>query len=157
MNEHIIRKAGKEDIPGIASLILRLKKLNEEFDPFFKVDDNAEKTISNYIQEVIKDKNSLLFISNINEKISGVIRSRIDERIFYKPKRRGNIIDFYVLPEFRRSKVGEQLLQKTYDTLLEKGAKIIVTEFPTQNKIAANFYKKNGYRAIISSYGKVVD
>ena len=61
------------------------------------------------------------------------------------------------MPEFRRSKVGEQLLQKTYDTLLEKGAKIIVTEFPTQNKIATNFYKKNGYRAIVSSYGKVVD
>lgn len=157
MNEHIIRKAGKEDIPGIASLILRLKKLNEEFDPFFKVSDSSEKIILNYIQEAITDKNSLLFISNINEKISGVIRSRIDDRMFYEPKRRGNIIDFYVLPEFRRSKVGEQLLQKTYDTLLEKGAKIIVTEFPTQNKIAANFYKKNGYRAIISSYGKVVD
>ena len=54
MNEHVIRKAGKKDIPEIASLILRLKKLNEEFDPFFKVDDSSEKTILNYNKKNFK-------------------------------------------------------------------------------------------------------
>ena len=72
MNEHVIRKAGKKDIPEITSLILRLKKLNEEFDPFFKVDDSAEKTISNYIQEVIKDKNSLYLFRILMKKFQGL-------------------------------------------------------------------------------------
>ncbi|GBC75525.1 hypothetical protein HRbin06_00843 [archaeon HR06] len=152
MSEFNIRYAKEEDIEQASQLIVRLKRLNEEFDPLFKVRKDVNEEAQKYLLEAIKSYNSVVLVSEYNGKIVGIIKADIRTRRFYEPKVEGAIIDFYILPEVRREKLGQTMLSKIIEILKNKGAEIITSEFPSQNTIAASFYKKLGFRALIDIY-----
>jgi len=152
MSEFNIRYAKEEDVEQASQLIVRLKRLNEEFDPLFKVRRDVNEEAQKYLLEAIKSNNSVVLISEYNGKIVGIIKADIRMRRFYEPKVEGAIIDFYILPEVRREKLGQTMLSKIIEVLKNRGAEIITSEFPSQNTIAANFYKKLGFRSLIDIY-----
>jgi len=51
-----IRLANENDIDNIASLVVRLKKLNEEFDPLLKVREDALKKSCGRLSGICKQK-----------------------------------------------------------------------------------------------------
>ncbi len=94
-----------------------------------------------------------MVVAEDNGKVVGFIKADIRERTFYEPRMEGNIVEFYLLPEYRRRGVGANLLDYTVKLLKEK-AEIITAEFPTLNEIAVEFYTKLGFRGIISVYAR---
>jgi len=150
-----IREAAAKDVNAVAELIVRLKRLNGEFDPLLKADEQVAKEARKYIEDTLKADKSVLLVADYKGKIIATVKGDIKDRIFYEPRIEGNINEFYVLPEFRRTAVGKQMLTKIADKLKNKGAQIITAEFPSLNKIASNFYEKQGFRAIVSIYAKV--
>jgi ribosomal protein S18 acetylase RimI-like enzyme len=76
------------------------------------------------------------------------------ERIFYEPNMEGFITDFYILPEYRRKALGNEVLKRASFDLKKMGAQIIVADVPARNEIANNFYAKRGFRALSSLFGK---
>jgi ribosomal protein S18 acetylase RimI-like enzyme len=81
-----------------------------------------------------------------------VLRGEIRERLLYEPDTEGRITDFYVLPEFRRKALGEQMLEAATAQLKKMGAKVIVADVPTQNEIAVRFYTKRGFRSVVQLF-----
>jgi ribosomal protein S18 acetylase RimI-like enzyme len=147
------RKATEKDLQSLVELNVRLKRLNEEFDPLLRVRvDIAEKS-REYFGEALRSPNSLIVVAEDNGKVVGFIKADIRERTFYEPRMEGNIVEFYLLPEYRRRGVGANLLDYTVKLLKEK-AEIITAEFPTLNEIAVEFYTKLGFRGIISVYAR---
>jgi len=147
------RKASEKDLQSLVELNTRLKRLNEEFDPLLRVRaDIAEKSME-YFSEALRSPNSLVVVAEDEGKVVGFIKADIRERIFYEPRMEGNIVEFYLLPEYRRKGVGATLLDYTIKLLKEK-AEIITAEFPTLNEIAVEFYTKLGFRGITSVYAR---
>jgi len=147
------RKASEKDLQSLVELNTRLKRLNEEFDPLLRVrTDIAEKSME-YFSEALRSPNSLVVVAEDAGKVVGFIKADIRERIFYEPRMEGNIVEFYLLPEYRRKGVGATLLDYTIKLLKEK-AEIITAEFPTLNEIAVEFYTKLGFRGITSVYAR---
>ncbi len=149
-----IRRAKKEDKEAVADLIVRTKRLNNEFDPLFAVVADVRERTEAYIGSSIGVPDKLLLVVSEGTKIMGVLRAEMRERLFYEPHREGFITDFYILPEFRRKAVGNDVIVRASTELKKMGAQIIVADVPARNEIANNFYIKRGFRALTNLFGK---
>jgi ribosomal protein S18 acetylase RimI-like enzyme len=153
-----LRPATARDVPGLVPLLVRLKRLNEEFDPLLKVrEDVAERAAELLQADIANPKGVVLAAEGVGpdkDKIVGVVRAQIRERKFYQPELEGVILDIYLLPLYRRRGAGEFLLKETTERLKALGAGLVTAEFPTQNEIAVRFYQKRGFRPITALHAK---
>ena len=154
------RLAREEDIPALVPLIVRLKRLNEEFDPMLKVRPDAETQAETMLKAEIKSPKSLVIAAEgtgpDKDKVVGVVRAAIRERLFYVPETEGVIVDIYLLPLYRRHGAGRYLVEQTIALLKERGAGIVTVEFPAQNEIASRFYAKVGFRPITAHDARIL-
>jgi ribosomal protein S18 acetylase RimI-like enzyme len=152
MEELIIREAKAEDIDEAAQLIVRMKKLNGEFDPLLRVVDDAQERAVAYLRASMGDAGRFVLVVTRGKKVIGVVRAEVRDRLFYLPAKEGVITDFYILPEVRRKNIGREIIQRASKKLKSAGAEMIAAEFPAQNAIAVNFYTKRGFRALLDTY-----
>ncbi len=154
------RLARETDIPSLAPLIVRLKRLNEEFDPMLKVRPDVESQAESILRSEIKNPNALVLAAEgtgpDQGKIIGIVRAAIRERPFYMPETEGVILDIYLLPLYRRHGAGQYLVEHTIGELKERGAGIVTVEFPAQNEIAGRFYAKCGFRPITAHHARIL-
>jgi len=153
-----LRPARATDVPALVGLLLRLKRLNEEFDPLLKVRDDAEKQARAVLEANLGDPKAVVLaaegVGAEKEKVVGFVRALVRERPFYSPEWEGIIVDIYLLPLYRRRGVGEYLLRETTAALKAKGAGVVTAEFPAQNEIASRFYAKRGFRPITAVHAR---
>ena len=149
-----IRRARKEDQAAVADLIVRTKRLNNEFDPLFAVVSDAKARAEKHVLSSIDAPDKLLLVSAEGKKVVGVLRAEMRERQFYEPHQEGFITDFYILPEYRRKALGHEILLQASAELKKMGAEIIVADVPAQNEIANRFYIKRGFRSLTILVGK---
>lgn len=152
----VIRRASEQDLEAIVGLLVRNKRLNEEFDPMLTVADEVEEVARKYVSDALRDQNSLLLVCEVGGKVVGFLKADVIDRLFYEPRREGVIREFYLLPEFRRRGIGRTMVERAFEELRSMGAGIITAEFPSQHKIAVSFYEDLGFRPIISKYAKEV-
>jgi len=154
------RLAREADLPALVPLIVRLKRLNEEFDPMLKVRSDVEAQAEAVLRTEIKNPKALVLAAEgtgpDKDKVIGVVRAAIRERPFYMPETEGVILDIYLLPLYRRHGAGHYLVEHTIAQLKERGAGIVTVEFPAQNEIASRFYAKCGFRPITAHHARIV-
>ncbi len=147
-----LRPAKESDVPALVPLLIRLKRLNEEFDPLLKVRDDADQQARQILKANITDPKAVVLaaegVGGDKDKVVGFVRALVRERPFYEPAQEGVILDIYLLPIYRRRGVGEYVLRETSNALKAKGAAVVTAEFPSQNEIAGRFYSKRGFRPI---------
>jgi GNAT superfamily N-acetyltransferase len=151
-----IRLMEKKDIESVMEQLLRLKHLNEEFDPLLKVSIGNEKEISEKLTKIIDDReNHINLVAEEGKQIIGMIMSDIVFRIYYDPKYEARIREFYVIPEFRGKGIGLKLIGKLKEIAAERNIKMITAEFPSLNLLASNFYKSIDFKELIKIYSKI--
>ena len=155
-----LRTARDSDVPTLVHLMLRLKRLNEEFDPLLKVREDAAEQARKILSDDLTQPAALLLVAEgvgpDKDKVVGFVRALVRERPFYVPEYEGVILDIYLLPLYRRRGVGEYLLRETASALKAKGAGVVTAEFPAQNEIAARFYQKRGFRSVMWIEGRIL-
>lgn len=149
-----IRPIKEGELQSTASLVARLKRLNGEFDPLLKTSSSVEADSQKTLRQDLENKNAVVLVAVEDSKIVGVVKAEVVDRVFYEPRKEGAIVEFYILPEFRRGRLGKDLLNAMVEALQKKGAELITAEFPSQNDIAKRFYSKLGFRAITNVYAK---
>jgi len=147
-----IRRATKADVEVVADLIVRTKRLNNEFDPLFAVVEDASERARRYVADSLLARKILVLVGERGPKIVGVLRAEVRERLFYLPSTEGHITDFYIMPEFRRKALGNEILETASAELKRMGAEMITAEFPTQNEIAVKFYTKRAFRSLVQIF-----
>lgn len=152
LEELVIREAGDADIDGAAELIVRMKRLNGEFDPLFKVVGDAQQRAVGYLSGSMGAKDRFVLVATRDGKVVGTLRAEVRDRLFYIPSKEGAITDFYILPEVRRKDLGREIIERASEKLKSMGAEMIVAEFPAQNAIAVRFYGKRGFRALVEIF-----
>ncbi|PYB68727.1 N-acetyltransferase [Thermoplasma sp. Kam2015] len=149
-----IRRMKKEDLPEVMDQLLRLKRLNSEFDCSFTVSEESKPDIEKYLTKILNDDAHVLLVAEYSSKVVGILMADILFRIYYTPKYEARIREFYVMPEYRRKGIGKMLIEALRSTLKERDIILITAEFPSLNLIAQDFYRKLGYREIVSIYGQ---
>ena len=149
-----IRHAKQEDTGAVADLIVRTKRLNNEFDPLFAVVSDARALAEKHVNGSLGSPDRLLLVAAEGPMVVGVLRAEMRQRLFYEPHEEGFITDFYILPEFRRKALGNEMIQRASSELKKMGAQIIGADVPAQNEIANRFYLKRGFRSLSNLVGK---
>jgi ribosomal protein S18 acetylase RimI-like enzyme len=147
-----IRQATQADVAVAAELIVRTKRLNNEFDPLFTVVSNAKERAESYVANSLKSRDVLLLVAAAGQKVVGILRAEMRDRLYYVPSRSGHITDLYILPEFRRKALGNEMLERAAVELKKMGAEIVTAEVPSQNDIAVRFYTKRGFRSLVQIF-----
>ncbi len=139
----VIRRASEEDVDQVTELVARLKSLNEELDPNFKVVNYLDKAVREYVQQSLKDDRVVLLVAYdaAAKLVAGVIRFELIDRHFYEPKIKAEITDLYVRPQYRRKKLGVMLVQRAMEEARKLGAGIVTVVYPAGNSIADSFYR----------------
>lgn len=150
----VIRQATKEDLESAVHLVVRLKRLNAEFDPMLEVAPDIEAATRKYLEDALNNPRSVFLVAVEGSKIVGILKGDVEDRIFYSPKYAGKIKEFYILPEYRRKGIGKRLMMEGIDQLRRKGAEVIMASFPALNEIAVSFYKKMNFRPIEYTFAK---
>jgi ribosomal protein S18 acetylase RimI-like enzyme len=133
---------------------VRTKKLNNEFDPIFAVEEGLRAKAVTYTTETVDKPGKLMLVAVAGTKVVGMIRAEMRKRPFYEPGTEGFITEFYILPEYRRKALGNEMLRLASSELKKSGAQIIVADVPSQNEIAVRFYTKRGFRSLNQFFGK---
>lgn len=150
-------KLEENDIEKVLDLVLRLKKLNQEFDSIFEVNEDSREDAIKLLKGIAADRECYFAqVAKSKGKIAGVIVAEFRKRVFYLPPMEARILEIYIMPEFRRSSVGQLLVDSLYTEGKKRNIDLVTAEFPSLNVIALNFYKKMGYREIVSVYGKQI-
>lgn len=149
-----IRHASEADVQSVADLIVRTKKLNNEFDPLFAVVEVLREKAVTYATKTVDKPGKLMLVAVAGDKVVGMIRAEMRRRAFYEPSKEGFITEFYILPEYRRKALGNEMLRQASSELKKIGAQIIVADVPSQNEIAVRFYTKRGFRSLNQFFGK---
>jgi ribosomal protein S18 acetylase RimI-like enzyme len=151
-----IRGAGPGDAGELARLVARLKTLNGELDPHFLPADNLEEAARDYVAKSLESENVFILVAvdERENRIVGMIRVELVDRIFYKPPVKAVITDFYVHPAFRGKRIGRLLVEKAMEEAKARGAGMITAVYPEGNIIADAFYKRMGFRPLQKEYYK---
>ena len=153
-SEFQIREIKDQDAEKAAELIARLKKLNGEFDPLLKTSEKIESDSLRILKETVRGKDHIVLVALSGSRLVGVVKGVLRDRIFYVPRKEGAIVELYIMPEFRRGKLGRDLFDAMVSSLLKKGAELITAEFPSQNEVARKFYSRLGFRSLTNVYAK---
>ncbi len=154
--DYKIREMSDNDIDQAMDLLLRLKRLNSEFDYALRVSSNNEQEIREKLKKIVNDRdNHISLVIESNKKIVGILISDIIFRIYYDPKYEARIREIYVLPEFRSKGIGKEFIDKFTDVVNDRGINMVTAEFPSLNTMAINFYKNLGFRELIKIYSKI--
>jgi ribosomal protein S18 acetylase RimI-like enzyme len=107
------------------------------------------------IASLLTDYDSITLIAYESERIAGFIIGRL-----YAERKAltGHLLTIDVLPDFRRHRVGTELLQKIERLFRDKGAKACRLEVREGNLAALSLYQKLGYESIAklrNYYGSV--
>jgi ribosomal protein S18 acetylase RimI-like enzyme len=153
-----LRPATSADVPALVPLLVRLKRLNEEFDPLLKVRGDVEAQAAEVLRKDLANPDAVLLAAEGTGhdagKVLGIVRAHVRERPFYTPEREGVIVDIYLLPLYRRHGAGKYLLEETASRLKARGVGLVTAEFPVQNDIAVRFYQKLGFRPISALHAR---
>ena len=142
-----IRQGEERDKAELVDMIVKLKLLNEELDPHFKVVEDLEDQVSRYVDQVLKSGDTIVLVAEDEDTgtLAGVAIARIIDRIFYKPRIKALITDFYIKPVYRRRRLGTLLIEKLSQEASRRGAGILTAVYPADNSIAEEFYKNMGF------------
>lgn len=156
-NEIKVRQLEETDIASASDLLLRLKKLNGEFDSIFNVAEGAKKDAEEHLKVMVKESSKhIAYVAERGDKLIGIVALNLLKRSYYVPETEARIVEFYVMPEARRTGAGKLLTDKVYEELKKRGVKLITAEFPALNPIALSFYKDLGFREIVGVYGRIL-
>ena len=143
----VVRRMTEADIEEAAELIARLKSFNEELDPNFRVVDNLDEVVKDYLKKSLSSDRVVVLVAvdEGNKTMAGVVRVEIVDRLFYEPRLAGVITDLYVRPQYRRKRLGKLLIDKAIEEASRLGAGIVTVVYPAGNQIADSFYTKMGF------------
>ncbi len=141
-----ITSARESDLPVLNELMYQLHDEHHIQAPdSFKTAEEIEqeKSIARYLD----NPDCLVFVAKKNEQLLGFITGHFCELIstVSKPIQMGSIDELYVLPEYRKQHIAQQLYLTLEKRFFEYGVKEIFVEVWDFNNSACQFYFKSGF------------
>lgn len=124
---------------------------------------SSKKLLENYLKKLVEkidEGQGFLYLGLVDNTPVGFVYGEIDK--FSEEKKRlakqtGTIHELYVKSDYRKLKVGTELMKEIEKKLQEVGCQIILLhEVHIQNERALKFYHKLGYKARTIELAKVI-
>lgn len=109
----IVKKAKLKDVDEITNLNYLLMRYHVKFDKYHKVNKHYRKIYNKYVKRLIRSKNALFLVADVNGKLVGTIYGEIKKRPpIMEVLKYGHLGDVFVLKEYRNQGIGKTLTKE---------------------------------------------
>ncbi len=147
-----IRKASKEDVPGILPVWRELMEMHALLDPFFTFREDGEQAFCQFVTDNIREPNTRVLVAEANGRVIGYCQGRVEK---YPPVLEtvefGQILDFAVLEACRRQGAGQQMLEKMLEWFWSRGLLRIEVRCSVHNEVSRSFWRKMGFQPVMET------
>jgi ribosomal protein S18 acetylase RimI-like enzyme len=144
----IIRPANLEDYEALCTVFGEVDAMHCEALPQVFQEPDGPVRSREYVTAIISNKNMVLFVAESDGQIIGLVQAYVQEAPdipLFVPRRYAVIDNVAVKQNFRRSGVGQALIEKAEQWAKGKKASQIELNVWEFNTGAAAFYDKLGY------------
>jgi len=150
-----VRKARIKDANEITNLNYLLMKYHEKFDSYYKVDKDHRVIYNKYVKKLIRSKNALVLVTEVNGKIVGTMYGEIRERPpIMEVKKFGHLGDAFILKEYRKRGVGKKLTKELMKWFKSKRVKFVELEVDVRNEIGLKSWERLGFKSFMTKMKK---
>jgi ribosomal protein S18 acetylase RimI-like enzyme len=143
-----IRRARRSDLDAIGELWRSLITLHAEFDPAFRVTDEAVPARA--LAQLLDDTKSAAWIAEAEQRVVGFCAVRVvDSPRALAESRRAEITELFVAPGARRSGLGRSLVDAALAWARERGAERVEVRVAARNDTGQSFWRSLGFGAFV--------
>jgi len=145
----IVRPGRREDAAAAARLWVMSAEEHAEYDPVYRPDPGAERTMRRFLADLSSSSLSCLFVAEIGGEVVGFLSGELREgSSAFAEKTWAAVEDVFVVPEHRSRGVGRTLFEACGDWAKRKGAQGISLQVAAGNARARKFYDDLGFREV---------
>jgi GNAT superfamily N-acetyltransferase len=151
----VVRSATRRDIPAMVGLWEELMEFHRARDPFFTRTDKGPDIFARFVEENIRSEAACVLVAVVDGKIVGYCQGMLDRHppALAEPDF-GQVLDFGVTAEHRRTGIGAQMFQALCDWFRREGVRRIEVRHSTFNEIGARFWPKMGFTPYLQTLFK---
>ena len=149
-----IVEAGLEDLSVMADFWARL--MEEESPPFFFVGPNGRRRAETAFGRMVAQPDfyrGYLSLSGSDLHPSGFILGSVYDRLYGEPRRAGNILHWYVVPEERGRGMGEDLYGHLMEWF-EKEQVEVLEVMARKEEVRTRAWKARGFEGVLDLFMK---
>jgi len=147
-----IRPATRRDVPAIVPLWEELMDFHQARDPFFTRSHHGSRIFARFVEENIRNDAACVLVATVDAKIVGYCQGILDR---HPPALAesdfGQILDFGVTAEYRRTGIGAQMFQELCVWFRREGIRRVEVRHSTCNEIGARFWPKMGFQPYLQT------
>lgn len=143
-----VRRALKEDCERIVKELWKpFMEYCSNLDEFSSLDREAETIFYNHLCTFVSDPNNVVFLAEDTPNIVGYVKATKTSRSpVYETRLVGEISDVFVKPEYRKSGIGYQLVEKAEEWFRENGLDLAWLKVHSGNELGKDFWERVGYK-----------
>ena len=148
-----IRKYIETDYKYLQNFVVKLNEYLTVLDPDKKIytSKNYPEMYTKELLKLIEDNDGIIFFAEMNNKCIGFAAGIIEkftevDSCHYKHNKEGRVLELFVDEDYRKENIGGKLMENIETYLKEKGCDFMIIDVFEYNKIAKEFYRKNGYK-----------
>jgi ribosomal protein S18 acetylase RimI-like enzyme len=147
MEKALLRKATVDDIPAIIELWKELMDFHKTKDSFFTRAVNGEEVFGQYLEKNINSETACVYVAIIGGTIVGYCQGTLEKHPpILTETDYGQVLDFVVSADYRRTGVGERLCKSLLGWFVLKGVHRLEVRHSEFNETASRFWAKMGFK-----------
>lgn len=157
MNGVTLREWRRQDLDQIADLWMDLATYVNPMDGFYQISPDARRKYRRYLNGVFGDRKYVAFVADTGDDLVGFAMGRINRNAsVVLPEVVGYIENVFVREGRRSSGVGTALCRRLLDWFKDQGIGHVELFYQIENKAAAAFWKKMGFKAWLAKAYKTI-
>ena len=155
MKQALLRRATLNDIPAIVELWKEMIDYHKEKDPFFTRAVDGEKVFAQFVEKNINSETACVYVAIIGGTIVGYCQGTLEKHPpLLTETDYGQVLDFAVAADYRRTGVGERLCKALQGWFVLKGVHRLEVRHSEFNEVASNFWSKMGFKPYLKTLFK---
>ena len=152
----IVRKAKIKDVDEITNLNYLLMKYHEKIDKYYEINKDHRKIHNKYVKKLIRSKNALVLVAEVNGKIVGTMYGAIKKRPpVMEVKKFGHLGDAFILKKYRKQGIGKKLTKELMKWFKSKRVKFVELEADIRNETAMKSWESLGFKSFMVKMKKI--
>ena len=155
MEHALLRKAMLKDVPAIIVLWKEMMDFHKKSDPFFTRAVDGEEVFSQFLEKNINSETACVYVAIVGGKIVGYCQGMLEKHPpVLTVTDYGQVLDFAVAADYRRTGVGERLCRALQGWFVLKGVHRLEVRHSEFNETASRFWAKMGFKPFLKTLFK---